>query len=158
MASDDRVTKSFTTAIISPIATSQARPSYASLQQAQSKLNGNTTSVHTNLGGGLHGRLTLAISEAQYLTLSKDIAFIPPDIPTPNPVHAPGATALIINEANRQHLEQQKAFKIYHDVDKALRNQIIDSLPDLYIRAIKHATTGYGNVTTLTMLTNLWRH
>jgi hypothetical protein len=82
MASDDRVTKSFTTAIISPIATSRARPSYASLQQAQSELNGNAASVHTNLGGGLHDHLTLAISEAEYLTLSNDIVFVPPDNPT----------------------------------------------------------------------------
>jgi hypothetical protein len=64
----------------------------------------------------------------------------------------------VINKANRQHLEQQKAFRTYHEVDKALGNQIIMLLPAIYIRNVKHQTTGYGNVTCLTILTHLWKN
>jgi hypothetical protein len=84
------------------------------------------------------------------------VAFDPPENPPPQPVHPAGATSIIINEANRQHLEQKQTFKAYHAVDHALRNQIIALLPDIYIRALKHATTGYGNVTTRTFLEHLW--
>jgi hypothetical protein len=157
MATEERVTKSFTTTILTPIATSRNRPTYASIKLAQSELNGNAASVHTNLGGGLHGHLALTIPSAKYLTLSNNTAFVPPVNPPPNPVHVAGATAITVNEDNRQHLQQQKDFKTYHDVDKALRNQIIASLPDLYIRAVKDDTTGYGNVTSLTMLDHLWK-
>jgi hypothetical protein len=100
MASDDSVNKSFTTAILSPIATSRTRPTYASLHKAQSELNGNVASIHTNLGGGLHGHLALTIAPAAYLVLSNQIEFVPPANPPANPGHPAGVTALIINEAN----------------------------------------------------------
>jgi hypothetical protein len=103
---DDRVTKSFTSprtaAILTPIATGRNRPSCASLHIAQYELNGNAGSVHANLGDGLHGHLALTITTPEYLALSKDIALVSPDNPTPNPAHPTGATAIVINEANIQ--------------------------------------------------------
>jgi hypothetical protein len=80
MSAGDRVTKSFTTTINNPIVTSHSRPSYTSLHIAQSELNGNAASVHTNLGRCLHGHLALTISAAaEYLALSNNIEFIPPE-------------------------------------------------------------------------------
>ena len=45
---------------------------------------------------------------------------------------------------------------MYHSVNIALRNQLIASVPDVYIRSLKHATTGYGNIKALAILTHLF--
>jgi hypothetical protein len=51
---------------------------------------------------------------------------------------------------------KKQVFKTYHKVDQALCNQIIAAVPDIYIRALKLATTGFRNVTSLQLLMHLW--
>jgi hypothetical protein len=155
MATDSSNKLSFPKPTITAIASRQTCPTYASLKIAQSELNGNAASIHTNLGGGQHGHIALIITEAEFLRISAT-AFVPPINPPPMPNHADNATTVRISENNRQHLENQKAFNLYLNVDKELKNQIIASLPDTYIREMKHSVTGYGNVTSLALMTHLW--
>jgi hypothetical protein len=158
MAAEDSVAKVFTKAVISPIATSQTRPTYASLCIAQSELSSNAALVHSNLGSGLHGHLALTLTTPEYLALSHNISFVPPANSPAQPVHVAGATAPDISEADRLHLSNQKVFKMYHNVDKALQNQIIVALPEIYIHSLKHTITGYGSVSCLTLLIHLWKN
>jgi hypothetical protein len=70
-----------------------------------------------------------------------------------------GATGIMITEINCQHLEAKLIFKTYHKVNQALHKQILTVVPDVYICALKNATTGYGNVTSLQLvLEHLWTH
>ena len=50
------------------------------------------------------------------------------------------------------HVEKEEALCLYLEVDKALKNQIIASIPDICIGEIKHQITGYGNMRSLTHL------
>jgi sensor domain CHASE-containing protein len=72
---------------------------------------------------------------------------VAPVNPPQQPYHPPGATGNQITESNHQHLEQKQVFQKYHQVDQALQNQIIAAVPDVHIRALKHATTCFVNVT-----------
>jgi hypothetical protein len=150
------IAQSFPITTITPIANILHRPSYASLRIAQTELNSNAASVHSNLGGGEHGHLVLTIPTAEYLILTEDTPFNIPENPPAQPIHPAGATISVITEANRQHLEAKQIFKTYHAVDQALRKQVLAAVPDVYTRALKHATTGYGNITSLQLLTHLW--
>ena len=78
-------------------------------------------------------------------------------------IQSPPATSAQIAEINRQeHKEEDQAvFRTYHDIDKALRNQLIDAvdtIPLLYILALSDATIGFGDVSCLTLLllAHLW--
>jgi hypothetical protein len=156
MSAAANITQSFPITTITPIADTHTRPSYASLRIAQTELNGNAASVHSNHGGGEHGHLALTVPTAELLALTNNIPFDIPENPPAQPVHPAAATGPMIAEINRQHVESKLIFKTYHEVDQALHKQILTSVPDVYIRALKHATTGYGNVTSLQLLTHLW--
>ena len=156
MTTTTNITSAFPTHVLTPIADSQSRPSYASLCITQTELNGNAASVHSNLGDGLHGHLALTIPIDEYLALTNNVPFVTPINPAGQPVHPAQVTGNQITEINRQHLEQKQVFHTYHEVDQALRNQIIAAVPDVYIWALKHTTTGFGNVTSLQLLSHLW--
>ena len=146
---------SFPTKKLPLIADSRSRPSYASLRLAQTELNGNAASVHSNSGGGLHGHLALTISDEDYL-YEASVPYDKPPNPPVTPFLPATPTAPQISDAHRQHIAAKQLFQTYHAVDKALRNQILEAVPDVYVRALRHTVTGYGNVTSLKLLTYLW--
>jgi hypothetical protein len=109
--------------------------------------------VHSNFGGGLHGHLTLTITPGRYLALT-NVAYPAPVAPPANPI-LPAATAAAIPKALRQHQEQIRVFRLYHDTDMALVRCIIAAPPPTYIKALSDIDFGFGNVTALQLLTHL---
>ena len=105
---------------------SASRPSYATLTVWQKELSGNAASVISHLGDGRQGHLALTISEAKYLAITNNVAFVPPLNPPLQPEQATGATGPQITEANRLHLELKQTFNTYQAVDQALRIFRID--------------------------------
>jgi hypothetical protein len=92
---------------------SASRPSYATLTVWQKELSGNAASVISHLGDGRQGHLALTISEAKYLAITNNVAFVPPLNPPLQPEQATGATGPQITEANRLHLELKQTFNTY---------------------------------------------
>jgi len=84
---------------------STLRPNYATLAVLQKELSGNVASVSSHLGDGRQGHLALTISEAKYLAITGNVAFVPPLNPPLQTEQAVGATGPQITEANRMHLE-----------------------------------------------------
>jgi hypothetical protein len=152
----NNITLDFPTTTITPITDSQSHPLYASLRVTQTELNGSAASVHSNLGNGLHGHLALTILTTKYLVLTNNVQFVAPINPLAQPIHPAGATDNQITKIKCQHLKQKQAFKTYHKVNQELCNQIIVAVPNVYIWTLKHPTTGFGNVTSLQLLTCLW--
>ena len=135
---------------------SALRPSYATLTVWQKELSGNAASVSSHLGDGRQGHLALTISEAKYLAITNNVAFVPPLNPPLQPEQAAGATGPQITEANRMHLELKQTFNTYQAVDQALRNLLLAAVPHVYVNSLSHDITGFGNVSALTIMTSLW--
>jgi len=125
---------------------------YASLRLAQTELDGNAASVHSNSSGGLHGHLALTISAEDYL-YEAGVSYEKPPNPPEQPILPATPTVPQISDAHRKNTAAKQLFQTYHAVDKALRNQISEAVPDVYIHALRHTVTGYGNVTSLCLLT-----
>jgi len=136
---------------------STSRPSYATLTIWQKELSGNAASVSSHLGNGQQGHLALTISEAKYLAITGNVAFVPPLNPPLQPEQAVGATGPQITEANRMHLELKQTFNTYQAVSQALRNLILAAVPPVYINSLSHDITGFGNVSALTIIPSLWK-
>jgi hypothetical protein len=135
---------------------STLRPNYAALTVWQKELSGNAASVSWHLGNGRQGHLALIISEAKYLAITGNVAFVPPlNLPL-QPEQAVGATGPQITEANRMHLELKQTFNTYQAVNQALRNLILAAVPHVYVNSLSHDITGFGNVSALTIMTSLW--
>jgi hypothetical protein len=147
------VTASFPFPELTRFASDLQPPTYASLQLLQREINSNAMSVHSDAGGGLHGHLGLTITPARYLAVAQ-VPYPPPPVPPVIPV-VPAAPAAAITEALRQHQEQIRIFRLYHDTDKALLRCIIAATPATYIDALSDNEFGFANVTTLALLTHL---
>ena len=112
--------------------------------------------MSSHLGNGWQGHLALTISEAKYLAITNNVAFVPPLNPPLQPEQATGATGPQITEANRLHLELKQIFNTYQAVDQALRKLLLAAVPHVYVNSLSHNINGFGNVSALAIMTSLW--
>jgi hypothetical protein len=132
----------------------QGLPTYETIAEVQRNLNANAASIETTLGGGTLGYLALTVDPAVYLTLA-GVAFVAPVNPGWQPVIAPGATGTRIAELVRQHTEEKRIWSEYVNIGKALKQQLLSAVDELYVRSLKNATTGFANVSVWQMLSHL---
>eukprot|EP00978_Attheya_sp_CCMP212_P014158 scaffold35966_cov68-Attheya_sp.AAC.1 len=93
------------------------------------------------------------MTAAEYLAVAK-VAFKVPINPTADPVMVK-ASRLESSENLRLYELAKKDFRIYHDVDKALRNQLIAATPDTYLQELRDPDLGYANTSCLEIITHL---
>lgn len=156
MASSTGKKDTFPFPVLSSIAEGSTRPTYATLLTAQAQLNSNAKSVHSDAGTGRHGHLVLTMAPAEFLALTLNIAHIAPVFPGRAPIYPAGTTVNARAEITGNHKADLFAFHAYYDTENTLRSQLIAACPDTYIRALKDPKQGYGEVTTLALLTHLW--
>jgi hypothetical protein len=131
------------------------RPTYASLKVIQLQLNANAISVKSELGNGRLGLVRLAVTEAEYNKKS-DVPFATPTNPGVLEETA-GLTQHQIAAAAVAHKEKLRKYQEYNATDKALRQQLMAAVPDMYYEALNDEDfAGYGAVTTLDLLTHLY--
>jgi hypothetical protein len=115
-------------------------PTYETLHTMHIELKTNSTSVHSNLGGGQFGHLGLVISPARYAMES--------NAPYVRPAH-PGT--LVIAAADTRHAqdahertykEQLRTFHETRNVEIALIQQIVSAVDGQYISPMKNRNTG----------------
>ena len=116
-------------------------PTYETLHMMYLELKTNSTSVHSNLAGGLFGHLGLLLSPARYLMVS-NTPYIRPDHPGVLIIPAAPATRHQQEAHERAHNEQLRTFHETRNVEIALIQQIVSALDGQYISAMKNRTTG----------------
>eukprot|EP00978_Attheya_sp_CCMP212_P005329 scaffold11894_cov53-Attheya_sp.AAC.7 len=104
----DSFSTNFINPVITPIACQNERPNYASICIARTQLHDNAAAIFSPAGSGCHGHLAIT-----------NVAFIMP-INLPGDPEMVRASRLESSENLRKHEEAKKAFKLYHNVDKAL--------------------------------------
>ena len=149
MASLSHVTAMFQHPILTPL----LDVNFNSLTVLQRELNANATSAHSNRGSGTHGHLVLVCRPTVFAVISPT-AFIPPINPGVAP--AAGLAAAARTAQLAEHRAQVDEFNLYTFVDSALRQQLIQAVPSIYIKALENPTLGYSNTATLTLMTHLW--
>ena len=127
----------------------QGIPSFVSIRQIQVELNANASSIHSNLGP------FLTVLPTTYVTLS-DVSLVIPENPGPLPVIPAQMSASAAADTRTEYTELNRIFNQYIAIDLALKSQIIKSVDDLYMKALKHRITGYVNVTTREMANPLY--
>ena len=131
-------------------------PTFDTIQPSLVQLNANTTSVPTTRGNGTPGHLVLTIGQTAYQALSLG------NVDHPHPAAPPAAPTLPqksngeqISEACRAFNNTVRGFKLYHDVDVFLKQQLLTSIDDKYVKVHKNRNTGYARVTTRTLIEHL---
>jgi hypothetical protein len=131
-------------------------PTYASIAAVNLKLNANATSVQSNLGDGNLGHLALTVTPEDYATLSQ-VPFVVPANPGPQPIIPANATHHIILAVEREHKAALRTWLQYTNTDKALKQQLLAAFKEMYYKALCHRKTGYATISTLQILTHLYR-
>ena len=173
----DAITAQFETRIedMPRISTSSSKPTYTSIKIFQEVIDANAMSISsftTELG---HLALTRKASEVK--TANGGTSFIEPTSPGTAPAPPtrittrasaaalaldPSATGyqttdpFLAQEAIRIFSENQRQYTRYCNAKIALRNCIIKSVDDEYIKVLKHTITRYAKVSPLTILNHLW--
>ena len=128
-------------------------PTFASLQVLQTELNSNAMSVPSTTSTG-YGHLVLTVPPEEYAVVDPT-DFPPPANPGLVPTYARNASAEAIAETNSQHKLEREDFSLYWQVERELRASLVIALPHLFIEALYDETLGWGNTTTLQLLTHL---
>ena len=101
-------------------------------------------------------QLFLTVKPSVYNNQST-VTFDPPTNPGQNPTIPTGSTGMQIADIRRQHKDQFDEFQTYQQTDRTLKTILIVSIDEAYIRSLRDKYIGYTNVTTLQMLTHLYK-
>ena len=131
-SSVEKIVENFPYPTLTPI---PGVPDYESLSELHTQSNSNSSSIQSNLGGGAHGLLTLSLEPAVLNTLTAT-QFVVPVKPSASPVIPPNSTAAQITSIRKTHDDETKAFIQYVNVDKALKQQLIEAIDNLYLKSL----------------------
>ena len=118
----------------------RGEPTYETLTTLLKQLKANARTVHSNLGGAAHGHLGIVISPASYALISPT-AFARPIFPGTQPVIPPGTTNFHATILREQFKEALRVYHEVHNVDKALKQQLVSALEPMYLDAVRDQTT-----------------
>jgi hypothetical protein len=117
------------------------QPTYDTLQTLSTEIKANAATVPSTLGGGSYGHLGLVLSADRYATLATAVPWISPANPGPFVPPAAG-TAAQIEAAKDVWRELRLSFDLCQATEKALIAQIVDSIDQIYLRALLNRITG----------------
>jgi hypothetical protein len=98
----------------------------------------------------------LTYSPADLQALPNHVPFIIPLNSRQNPTVPAGATAKQIRVLTRAHTNDMQDWNTYPSTDNALKQQLLDACPHIFLETNMHTDLGVALVSTLTILTHLW--
>ena len=119
-------------------------PTYETIQE-------NEASIQSELGGGAHGLLGLALSPTAYQTITGS-PFVPPVNPGTLPAIPALQTGPQINEFVRAHNEDLRVWREYIKTERALKTQLLNTFDDIYFKGLRNRHTGYATTTLLQLI------
>ena len=148
----EKIKDAFPYSTIEPIV---GQPGYETIKSTHLKLNANAASVISHLGNGRLGLLYLTVQQAVFNTLSA-VVFPPPTNPGSTVTYLVGATHHIICAADVAYAAATRLFQKYDATYRALKQQLLGAVNDMFVRALLDPHVGYENVTTLQLLKHLY--
>ena len=138
---------------LTPLAIAHGVPTYAALKTLQAQINSNAVSVPWH--ADIHGHLFLTLPTATY-TAKAHAPFVVPTHPGSTAKHKTNATSTQIDLATQQHAAALRAYLTYNATESALRQQLIEACPKIYLLDLYDESYGFGLVSSRDILTHLW--
>jgi hypothetical protein len=133
----------------------RGEPTYQKLVELRDSIYANASQFPTPLGGGKYGYLGAVIPNADYIALPHTVAFVLPANPGNFQAVGQAGTANKIADRLHAHLERQRQ-NVEHDaLMQALRNLIIESVEEQYIKSLRNKYTRYNAISPKKMLKHL---
>ena len=113
---------------ISPL---QGPPNLEYLTELNTYLNSCSASVHSNLGCGTLGHLSLTAPPAVYALLSATTLVVKTNPGSTVPIYTPAPASAVIVDLTREHIENICAWKTCTDTDKAYKQKLLGIDPEV---------------------------
>jgi hypothetical protein len=139
---------------IKSIPTITGEPDYDAINQMVQTLYGNASLLATTFGAGAYGHIGNIMTSPLYATLTATPYKLPID-PGPLPIIPTGATKTVREQICAEHQENRRVFDNHHNMDGALKTQVIDTIQATYLSEMRNKYTGYLGVTTRDLLGHL---
>ena len=124
-------------------------PNLESIALQQSKYNGNLALIKSNLGDGLTGLMVIAMKPSIFATSHPDPFAIPTNpgpAPDPNAITA-ASSATNIADLYKAYALQSNIYLEFIAAKQILVKLALESMAEIYYKALKHTHTSYANVT-----------
>jgi hypothetical protein len=131
-------------------------PTYQKLVELRDCIYANASQVKTPLGGGRYGYLGALIPAADYIALPHAVAFVIPVDPGNILAAGHAGTGHEIADAVRAHTEELRQYNEHDVLMQALRRQIIESVEENYIKALRNKYTRYSSLSPSDLLKHLF--
>ena len=132
-------------------------PNLARIMLQQSEHNGNLALIKSNLGDGLTGLMVLSTKPEIFKTIHPDAFEISTNLgPAPDPaVIAAASTVTKIADIYKAYALESAIYAEYVTAERISVKLALDSMSELYYKALKNAHTGYAGVTLRQLLDDL---
>ena len=132
-------------------------PNLASITLQQSDHNGNLASIKSNIGDGFTGLLVISMKPEIFKTIHPDTFEIPTNPgPVPDPVAiAAASTTTKISDLYKAYALEIDLYSEFVAAERITVKLALDSMAELYYKTLKHAHTGYPNITLRQLLYHL---
>lgn len=132
------------------------RPTYENLKIIKNELKTNASAVASSFGGGRNGHVGLVLTPQEY-TMVSATPYVRPVHPgvlvLPNGV---GTTNLHREIARDTHKEDLRVFREDVDVEKALIKQLVQAVPEIYMKSFRNQYSNSIDNALSTVLTSLF--
>jgi len=131
------------------------QPGWETIKPMHQSLNANAASIVSYLGNGRLGLLFLTVIPSVYNTLSA-VPFVPPTNPGPTVQYPPVATQHQIRAVDVAHTTATRLFQQYDATDRALKQQLLGAVDNMFVSALSDPHVRYANISTMQLLTHLY--
>ena len=131
------------------------QPTFQTLQPLKTALCHNARSVASLQGGGNRGHLGLVMPAAQYNALPGAVPWVNPVNPPILPDFAGAGDANARQRILERHHRDRQEFTTFQAVDNGLKEIIMNTVDDIYIKELSDPDLGYAEVTVGDILAHL---
>ena len=131
-----------------------SEPNLEIITLQQSKHNGNLASIKSNLGDGLTGLMLISVKPEIFATIHPNPFVIPTNpgpAPDPDAISA-ASSATKIADLHKTYALQSNIHSEFIAAERTSVKLALDSMADIYYKALKHTHTGYAKFTLLQIL------
>ena len=115
-------------------------PTLVSLLTLRDQIKANAASVHTTLGGGIHGHLGLVVTPTVYVTIQNTVLYVRPVLPQLN--ITPTDTRYQLEEKRHQYQKDMELFREVNAVESTIIQQIVSAITQTFLEPFINKTTG----------------
>ena len=131
-------------------------PTFKEIYDLYKKCCINTAAVPSDRGSGTHGHLRIMLTEDEYEEVDEEEWEIP-DNPGAIPDIPDNATPADIAKITSQHKTSLREYKLYNNVQAALRLILVEAIRENYLDAYKEPYIGLNNRTPKEIILYAWR-